>query len=40
MTVRCNECDVEAVQSDKATFNVVYECPECGTQIACDVAKE
>jgi len=38
--VTCSDCDVEGVQSDEATFNVVYECPECGKQIACAVAKE
>jgi len=40
MEATCPDCDVKAVQSDAATFNIVYVCPECGEQLACSVAKE
>lgn len=40
MGITCPDCEVEAVQSDEAVFNVIYVCPECGEQLACAVAKE
>lgn len=40
MPPTCDDCDVEAVQSEDATFNVIWVCPECDAQLACAVAKE
>jgi len=36
----CPECGATGVQSDRATFNVVYVCPSCERQLACRYAQE
>ena len=36
----CPDCDAEPIRSDGSLFNVVYVCPECGRQLACESAKE
>lgn len=36
----CPDCDAPGVQSDEATFNVVYVCPSCERQLACQYARE
>lgn len=40
MKPTCSDCDVEAVQSERTTFNVIWVCPECDKQLACALAKE
>jgi hypothetical protein len=40
MDPTCPDCDVVGVQSDRATFNIVYICPECDRQLACAYARE
>ena len=40
MEVTCPDCDADGVQSDEATFNIVYVCPKCDKQLACSVTKE
>ena len=40
MGVTCPDCGLEGVIDPAATFNVVYECPDCGQQLACKVARE
>lgn len=36
----CPDCDAPGVQSEEATFNVVYVCPICERQLACQYARE
>jgi predicted RNA-binding Zn-ribbon protein involved in translation (DUF1610 family) len=40
VTPTCPDCGVDGVQSDRATFNVVYVCPSCDRQLACAYARE
>ncbi|MFB6169282.1 MAG: hypothetical protein ABEJ43_10625 [Haloferacaceae archaeon] len=40
MNLSCPDCEAAGVQSDEATFNVVYVCPECDRQLSCAYAQE